>query len=210
MIKRLIIVCIFITIFGATEELKAQPDLYISNITLSPSEPIQNRPVEVKVAIKNRGRAPTGPFTVEWWAGENYPTPACRWNVKSLRARGARLLTCRYSGYPSAYERLLTKAVVDPRGEVAESNENNNEFIKVIRVRRGIRITDRPDAQFEFERHQPEGYTTPRGVDLSGSIRDIRVTRRGSNDYIKFTVHGEILDGPVRELNNVEVRWWVK
>jgi hypothetical protein len=67
-------------------------------------------------------------------------------------------------------------------------------------------------SNFEIRRMSSpsEGYTSPRGVDLSGAIRDIRLTRRGSNDYIKFKVDGGILGGPVRRLNNVEVRWWVK
>ena len=97
----LITIFSFAVILGLAGELKAQPDLFIREFTLSPSEPTKGQPVDVRVNVYNRGNRPAGPFTVEWWPGENYTAPGCTWRVDSLAARGGRILTCRYEGYPS-------------------------------------------------------------------------------------------------------------
>jgi hypothetical protein len=48
----------------------------------------------------------------------------------------AKTFTCSYDGYASWYGRLVTKAVVDSRGEIAERDEGNNAKEMTIRVRR--------------------------------------------------------------------------
>ena len=112
------------------------PDLYISEFSLSPSTPVQGSPVSVRVGVYNKGTAVSGPFTVEWWPGENYQEPACTWRVDSLVASGGKILTCAYPGYPSWYGSLVTKSVVDSSGEVAESNEGNNVYKQTISVKK--------------------------------------------------------------------------
>ena len=111
------------------------PNLYVSEFKLTPATPAKGQPVAVRVGVYNRGTAPTGRFNVEWWPGENYKSPACSWTVDSLVARGGKILTCRYDGYPSRYASIPTKAVVDSGGTVVESNENDNIKKMVIRVR---------------------------------------------------------------------------
>ena len=69
-------------------------------------------------------------------AGENFPSPACTWDVDGLVARGGKILTCTYAGYPSWYGSITTKAVVDPGNVVAESDEGNNTETMTISVRR--------------------------------------------------------------------------
>ncbi len=49
-------------------------------------------------------------------------------------AKGGRILTCTYDGYPSWYANINTKAVVDSGEAVAESDEANNIFLKPISV----------------------------------------------------------------------------
>ena len=110
------------------------PDLYVSEFALNPATPTQGKPVAVRVGVYNKGTAPAGAFKVQWFAGENYPTPACEWIVESLVAKGGRILTCNYAGYPSWYAKLTTKVVVDSGAAVAESDEANNVFKREISV----------------------------------------------------------------------------
>ncbi|MHC1583789.1 MAG: S-layer protein domain-containing protein [Methanosarcinales archaeon] len=102
------------------------PDLFVSEFSLDPSTPVQYDPVSVQIGLRNQGTARSDSFIVEWWAGENYREPACKWKVKSLAAGEERILTCTYEGYPSWYERLTTTVVVDSSDEVVESDEENN------------------------------------------------------------------------------------
>ena len=112
------------------------PDLYVSEFSMSPATPVQGSPVTVRLGVYNKGTAASGPFTVQWWPGENYRDLGCGWTVDSLVARGGRILTCTYAGYPSWYSNINTKVVVDSGGAVAESDESNNIFLKAIKVNR--------------------------------------------------------------------------
>jgi subtilase family serine protease len=112
------------------------PDLIVSEFSLFPFTPVQGEPVAVRIGVYNQGNQPTGPFTVQWWPGENYREPAKTWQVSGVRARGGRILTFTYDGYPSWYARLRTKVVVDAAGEVTESEERNNTGTMTISVYR--------------------------------------------------------------------------
>lgn len=111
-----------------------QPDLIISDITFTPYPPQKGQAVTVKVTSYNQGNAPAGAYTVKWWPGENYPAPACSWNIGGMVAKGGQVHTCVYAGYPSSYGSINTKAVVDTNNTVVESNEGNNTLIKGISV----------------------------------------------------------------------------
>ncbi|PQO23199.1 hypothetical protein C2I36_09035 [Rhodobacteraceae bacterium WD3A24] len=113
-----------------------RPNLFISELSLDPATPVQGQPVRVRVGVYNNGSAPAGPSRVAWWPGENYPNPACQWNLGGLAANGGRILTCTYSGYPSWYGRINTRAAADVNGAVAESDEGDNDRRMGIRVRR--------------------------------------------------------------------------
>ena len=136
--KRSVTVCTvtlaLLWVFGAPEVVRAAPDLYVSEFSLTPATPVKGNPVAVRVGVYNRGTARSGAFTVEWWPGENYTRPALRWRVDGMNARGGRILTGTYPGYPSRYAKITTKAVVDSGAEVAEDNEGNNERTMEIRV----------------------------------------------------------------------------
>ncbi len=110
------------------------PDLYVSEFSLSPDPPVQGRRVSVRVGVYNKGNAASGPFTVEWWAGENFPKPACSWKVEGLPARGGEILKCTYKGYRSWYGRLTTLAIIDPQNIIKELDKTNNKEKMVIKV----------------------------------------------------------------------------
>jgi hypothetical protein len=111
------------------------PDLSATRVAISPNVPVKGQPVDVRITVSNRGDAPVlGGFTVHWFAGENYPDPACQWRVDRLPERGERVVECTYPGYPSAYNSINTKTVVDVGGEVAESNKENNVRIRAVQV----------------------------------------------------------------------------
>ncbi|MBD3398335.1 hypothetical protein GF413_04675 [Candidatus Micrarchaeota archaeon] len=115
---------------------EGRPDLYVSEFSMNPSTPVKGEPVTVRIGVYNKGDAPSGPFLVQWRAGENYTRPARVWRINSMAARGGRILTFTYPGYPSWYSRLNTLVVVDPNDEVSESNERNNRKRQRIRVAR--------------------------------------------------------------------------
>jgi subtilase family serine protease len=111
-------------------------DLFVFEFSLDPSTPIQGSPVAVRIGVYNQGNEKSGAFTVQWWAGEIFKKPACTWQVDSLAAVEVIMLTCTYDGYTSWYGSIITKVVVDSSEEVAESNEENNEYRKTIGVSR--------------------------------------------------------------------------
>jgi len=112
-----------------------QPDLYVSEFTLDPPTPLKGQAVNVRIGVYNQGNAAaTTPFNIAWWPGENYASPACTWSIDSMAARGGRILTCTYAGYPSPYASINTRVVVDTSNTVAESNESNNAFIQAVTV----------------------------------------------------------------------------
>jgi len=116
--------------------VSGSPDLFISEFSMTPETPTQGSPVTVRVGVYNKGNSASGPFTVQWWPGENYGAPACSWTLDGMVARGGRILTCTYEGYPSWYAKINTKVVADPTSEVAESDESNNVYKKTISVNR--------------------------------------------------------------------------
>lgn len=133
-VKSSTLCCFLFSALAGISEAGAQADLFISEFSLSPTVPEQGQPVDVRLGVYNKGTAPAGRFKVEWWAGENYQSPACTWAVDDLAARGGRILHCRYAGYPSWYSKLVTKAVADPFGSVAETEEANNVRTMTIQV----------------------------------------------------------------------------
>jgi hypothetical protein len=113
-----------------------QPDLFVSEFSLDPATPVQGQPVNVRIGVYNQGTAAVSgtSFHIEWYPGENYPAPACTWDLDSMAASGGRILTCTYAGYPSWYGSINTKVVVDTYNAVAESNEGNNSYTQNISV----------------------------------------------------------------------------
>jgi len=102
------------------------PDLVISAIAFNPDPPVEGQDTIVEVTIRNKGPAPTGAFTIEWWASVGAPTPACEWALAGgLVGGGTMTLGCTYV-YPSWYSDITTRAIADVKGDIAESDETNN------------------------------------------------------------------------------------
>jgi hypothetical protein len=110
------------------------PDLYVHEYSLTPSTPDRRTVVEVRIGIFNQGDGEAGPFTVQWWPGDNYPKPGCTWRVEGLVPSGGRILQCSGYVYPGAYGRINTGVYVDSGGEIEEANERNNKLYREIQV----------------------------------------------------------------------------
>jgi hypothetical protein len=117
-----------------TATVVPKPDIIITDFTLNPTTPIKGQLVQVSVTVYNNGSADAGAFSVKWWPGENYPSPACIWDITSLNALGGQVKTCDYAGYPSQYPSLNTKVFVDADNTIVESDEANNVVLKQITV----------------------------------------------------------------------------
>jgi hypothetical protein len=102
------------------------PDLVISVIAFDPDPPIEGQDTTVEVGVRNRGSKPAAAFDVEWWAGVNYPAPACEWTLAGgLVEGGTATLDCTYA-YPSWYSSITTRAIADVNDDVTEADEANN------------------------------------------------------------------------------------
>ena len=116
--------------------LSGLPDLILSKLELKPSTPTEGFPVSIHIAVSNKGTNHSGPFTVQWWSGENMDEPACSWRVNGLDVGKGRTLNCNYY-YSRNHEGMITKTIIDSKKEVIESDEENNTKTMPINVRRG-------------------------------------------------------------------------
>lgn len=103
-----------------------KPDLQITSLKWSPIVPMQGQGVTLKATVKNTGAGDAGRFTVQWWAGENYPEPAFERIINGLKAGEEEVLHFNYKGYPSWYGRITSKFVVDSGDDIGEIAESNN------------------------------------------------------------------------------------
>jgi hypothetical protein len=101
-------------------------DLFVSEFGLTPKVPIQSKPVTVNIGVCNQGQNRAGPFTVQWFPGENFPKSAREWRLEGMEPNEVRILTYTYSGYKSWNFRIRTKVVIDPNNTVKEIDETNN------------------------------------------------------------------------------------
>jgi subtilase family serine protease len=109
-----------------TSEVK-KADLYISEYYFS-EDPKMGEEFTIKIKIGNKGKANADDFHWEWW-----PTAydkACEGEVDGLAVGEIKKVECTYTyGGWSTY---ATKAVVDTKYEVDESNESNNVASKQV------------------------------------------------------------------------------
>ena len=117
-----------------TATVVSKPDIIITDFTLNPATPIKGQLVQVSITVYNNGDTQAGAFSVKWWPGESFPSPACLWDITSLNAKGGQVKICDYAGYPSQYPTINTKVFVDADNTVVESDESNNVILKQITV----------------------------------------------------------------------------
>lgn len=115
----------------AGESTSALPDLAANGMQAAPNPATQGQRVDIQVRVTNRGAAPSGSFTVQWWA--THALVACDWTVSSLAAHASKALSCHYiyQGWNPAYQ---IKLVVDSGNTVVESNEGNNSQSDTLNV----------------------------------------------------------------------------
>jgi hypothetical protein len=113
---------------GSTPAAPAPANLVITDFRTDPSPPVQQQAVQVSFVLKNTGETEARDFTVEYWAGENFPEPAFTKTYSRLAAGSTQAVSFRYAGYTSWYGRLRNKIVVDSKDRVRESNEQDNIY----------------------------------------------------------------------------------
>jgi len=100
-------------------------DLYISSYSFN-HPPVMGEAFTLTVIISNQGNVASGDFYWEWWATISAPTYACRANVASVPAHGARTVFCNYTY--GGWANYTTKAIADVDNGIDESNEGNNTY----------------------------------------------------------------------------------
>ncbi|MCB0564814.1 MAG: hypothetical protein KDD01_10605 [Phaeodactylibacter sp.] len=111
------------------------PDLSITSFILTPATPKVGEKVEIKVTIKNSGGRAPGLFLVSWWADASQSQPTKGRSVSGLDAGATTTISLEYDGYREANNRLRTKVQIDPRNQITESNDRNNEKAIYIQVK---------------------------------------------------------------------------
>ena len=97
-------------------------DLYISEMSVTPSNPHAGDTVTARVGVYNRGSSAAGAFWVRWRYGPD-DFDVCTWEVTSMAAHGGRILTCDVTISFS----FDTTTTADIHNDIAEAVETNNE-----------------------------------------------------------------------------------
>ncbi|MFA5077527.1 MAG: CARDB domain-containing protein [Candidatus Micrarchaeia archaeon] len=109
--------------------LDSLPELYISNISLSPTNLTVDKNVTVKVVVRNSGQAKASNASLDiFCAGSSQPQKKI---ISSISASGSSTSTfvCPPPGAPGNY---TISAVVDSENSIREQNEsNNNAFARI-------------------------------------------------------------------------------
>jgi subtilase family serine protease len=107
-----------------------KPDLVISNLNFSPGQPTVNDEVTFWVDVKNEGPGPAGASTLIFKVGgETYPPETA---VPALAVSGWFRLERRVR--LDVVQGYMVTATADAKGQVAETNEDNNVAIRTFRV----------------------------------------------------------------------------
>lgn len=106
------------------------PDLVITNLTISPSNPIRRRNTKATISVKNVGNTEANDFILEWKPTTN--DAGKRIKVHSLKPGESKDFSDNFS-YNSlgTFDTLVT---IDPNQTIAESNEANNSIAQEITV----------------------------------------------------------------------------
>jgi subtilase family serine protease len=125
--------------FGTSVDVSPNTvDLVIVSESITPS-PQQGKPSTVDIKVKNLGNTASGQFLVDWNPDANYvisPSPqTVTYEVGPLGPGATTDVTFSYT-YP-AFGNFSTLATLDPRNQVQETNEANNQLIKPVTVSPG-------------------------------------------------------------------------
>jgi hypothetical protein len=108
------------------------PDLRVTGVGISPTDPAAGQEVWVMLTIANRGDADAYSFTVIWAPEGSFV--GCSWDIVHIAAGEELVLPCNYPGYPQAGN-FDWGARVDSENDIAESEEGNNTKQGPITIR---------------------------------------------------------------------------
>ena len=150
------------TTASTTVSVSALADLTIDSITFDPNPAVQGENTGVNITVRNQGSGDAGAFDWEWQAGSD---AAYGDRLRTgLRAGETTVVSLRWVP-ANADPNLPTLAKVDTNNEVAEANEDNNEFASNIQV---VESAPGPGSITLESEAALDGY---RGSDSSGSTR---------------------------------------
>jgi hypothetical protein len=101
-----------------------EPDLVVEGLVIDPSPVRRGESMEVAIDVRNQGDAPSGAFAALWEWGP-MAGDVCEWELESLPPGGGDTLRCTAENVQEGH---LSVATVDWRGEVDESDEDNNSM----------------------------------------------------------------------------------
>ncbi len=122
------------TISVTPRQVEVLADLAVSGWRFTPDPPVQKQATRIEFIVENKGGQAARNFSVQWWAGVNFPGAEKTWSNITLAAGERRTFSYSYAGYASWYGQLQTKIVVDPDRQVNDADRSNNEKILTIRV----------------------------------------------------------------------------
>jgi hypothetical protein len=128
-----------VTVTGEVH-LPGQPDLVV---TADLPQAVQGQPFTARVTVTNQGTGDAGAFTVRWHFHAATGLADCNWDVNGLRAGQQWNDSCSRTtnAQPGTSPTRLT---ADVEGEIAESNEGNNEATPTLTVTATAVCTGQP------------------------------------------------------------------
>jgi subtilase family serine protease len=164
-----------------------EPDLVVEGLVITPNPADYGESIEVAVDVRNQGGAPSGAFAALWEWGA-MAGDVCEWELESLPPGGERTLRCTVEDVQLGH---LTMATVDWRGEVDESDEDNNSMELGLAV--FLVVDGAPDLYISEIRIEP-------AERIQGSVLHVgvRIHNDGGTDANGFNVSwisGEPSDG---------------
>ena len=122
----------------AVSNVQPKPDLIVESIWTEPASPIEGQSYKIKATVKNQGNAPANPTGLDQWINAHFYIGSTdaggeqEW-CTSIAVGGTYTFSSASRTAPAAGPYTI-KAVADSQGDVAESNEGNNEKTAPITV----------------------------------------------------------------------------
>ncbi len=109
-------------------------DLTVDSILFEPNPPVAGQVNEVRITVRNAGIGAANAFDWDWRAGSD---ASFEGRIYGLNAGEQIVVTVLWN--PQApYDSLTTKAEVDTKGEVVESDKTNNKLTALVQVVEGV------------------------------------------------------------------------
>jgi len=161
-----------------------QADLSVSDWRFTPDPPVQNQATRIDFTVENKGSKAAENFSVQWWAGVNFPQAEKTWTSVTLAAGEKKKFSYLYSGYQSWYGSLQTKIVVDPNQQITDKDRSNNVLVRTISVSKSQpATTGKADLSVSGWRFTPGTPVQNQAVRI-----DFTVENNGNKDAENFSI----------------------